>query len=386
MTDKIRIFALFLILLFLILPFKKTNAENEINIQFFWAEGCPHCAKEKIFLEKIRNKYPQITILDYEVSRSRENIKKLQEIGEKFSADVSGVPFTVIGDRYFSGYLSDETTGEEIKKTIDEQINKNGPGKKIQEKENTNYSLKVPFLGEINKNNVSLPTLTFVLAILDGFNPCAMWVLIFLITLLIGMKDRKKMWTLGIIFIISSAMAYFLFLTAWLNIFIFFGFIKWIRVLIGLVAIFAGFYYLKDYIKNKNGSCKVIMGKQKKKIIESLKNIVREKKLIFALFGIISLAFIVNLVELVCSAGLPAIYTGVLSLSNLSKLQYYSYLIGYIFIFMLDDLIIFFAAMITLKVTGFQGKYSRYAHLIGGLLMLIIGLAMLFKPKLLMFG
>ena len=92
------------------------------------------------------------------------------------------------------------------------------------------------------------------------------------------------------------------------------------------------------------------------------------------------------MVELVCSAGLPAIYTQILSLSNLPTWQYYFYLGLYILIFMLDDLFVFFTAMFTLKAVGVESKYARYSHLIGGVLMLVIGLLLLFKPEWLMFG
>ena len=105
-----------------------------------------------------------------------------------------------------------------------------------------------------------------------------------------------------------------------------------------------------------------------------------------ALVGIVVLAFAVNLVELICSAGLPAVYTQVLFLSNLARWQYYFYILFYIFIFMLDDLLIFFIAMTTLRLTGLTTKYSRWSHLIGGILMLIIGLLLIFKPEWLMFG
>ena len=129
------------------------------------------------------------------------------------------------------------------------------------------------------------------------------------------------------------------------------------------------------------------MGYEKRqKVFEKIKSITRKKQFLFALGGIILLAFAVNLVELICSAGLPAIYTQILSLAQLPKWQYYLYLIFYILIFMLDDLVIFFTAMVTLQAVGIQSKYSRISHLVGGILMLIIGILLLFKPEFLMFG
>ncbi len=247
-------------------------------------------------------------------------------------------------------------------------------------------SLTLPILGTIQTANFSLPVLSIVIGLIDGFNPCAMWTLLFLISLLLGMKDKKRMWTLGITFIIASAFVYFLFLSAWLNFFLILGFVFWVRIVIGLVALGIGMYNLRDYHVNKEGGCKVTDNKKRKETFDKLKGITHEKIFILALGGIILLAFAVNLVELVCSAGLPAIYTQILSISNLSPGQYYSYILIYIFFFMIDDLVVFTIAMITLHTVGIQSKYARFSRLIGGILMLIIGALLLFKPELLMFG
>ena len=194
------------------------------------------------------------------------------------------------------------------------------------------------------------------------------------------------MWILGVAFIISSATVYFLFLSAWLNIFLFLGFIVWVRMLIGILALGTGGYYMQDFLKNKQGSCSITGNQKRQQIFQKLQKITEKPQLILALGGIILLAIAVNMVELICSAGLPAIYTQILSLSHLPLWQYYFYLGFYIFIFMLDDLFVFFTAMITLQAVGIQSTYARYSHLIGGICMFIIGVLLLFKPEWLMFG
>ena len=247
-------------------------------------------------------------------------------------------------------------------------------------------SLTLPIIGTIQTANLSLPLLSVIIGLIDGFNPCAMWTLLFLISLLLSMKDRRRMWILGTVFIITSAFVYFLFLTAWLNFFMILGFVLWVRITVGLVALGAGFYSLRSYYQNKEGGCKVIEGEKRQKAFEKLKKITQERDFLLALFGIILLALAVNVVELVCSAGLPAVYTQILSLSNLSPWQNYTYILIYILFFMIDDLFIFAVAMITLRAVGIQNKYARLSRLIGGILMLIIGTLLLFKPELLMFG
>ncbi|MBU1148795.1 hypothetical protein KKI23_01755, partial [Patescibacteria group bacterium] len=246
-------------------------------------------------------------------------------------------------------------------------------------------TINLPFIGEFKTASVSLPILTVVIGALDGFNPCAMWVLLFLISLLLNMKDRKRMWILGSAFIITSALVYFLFMVAWLNILTFLGFLKWIRIVIGLVALGSAYYNLRKWWQNRSG-CPVAKNEKRLKTFEKLRTIVGKRQLWLALLGIILLAFAVNLVEVICSAGLPVVYTQILTLNDIPTSQHYLYLLLYIFVFLIDDLIIFIVAMVSLKAVGLTTKYTRASALIGGILMLIIGLLMIFKPAWLMFG
>ncbi len=375
--------------------------EDKVQVHFFWAQGCPHCADEEVFLEKISVDYPDVVINSYEVTRSSENLHLFKDLGDFLGARVSGVPFTAVGNIHFSGWGADSTTGKIIIDGIQKNIEENyydpvlemGGGGTSFSNSSGNFgtneipeTVKVPFFGEIYIKNLSLPILTIVFGALDGFNPCAMWVLVFLISLLIGMKDSTRRWTFGVVFIVASAFVYFLFMAAWLNLFLFIGFVWWVRIIIGLVALGAGLYFIKDFITNPSGGCKVTSGEGKRRIIDKMRSVVHEGNFLVAIVGLIVLAFSVNLIELVCSAGLPAVYTNVLSMSNLSTIQYYFYLLVYIFIFMLDDLIIFFAAMITLQVTGLGSKYAHWARLIGGIVMLLLALGLIFKPELLSFG
>ena len=390
----IKIFLVGLILFFLVRP--ALAQEESITVHFFWANGCPHCAQEKVFLENLKSKYSRLEVKDYEVTGKRQNWELLQKLGKELSVDVSGVPFTVVGKDYVSGYFSQETSGKEIERLINcaiengcedvvSELNGEAKGASSAKFKNLPQFIKLPILGQVEIKKLSLPALTFLIGLLDGFNPCAMWTLIFLIGLLLGMEDRKRMWLLGTAFIMASALVYFLFLSAWLNLFLFLGLVIWVRITVGLGALLMGGYYLREFWVNKSGACKVSGSEKRQKVFEKIRAIVEKEQFWLALGGIILLAFAVNLIELICSAGLPAIYTQILSLSHLPLWQYYFYLIFYILIFMLDDLVVFFIAMITLQAVGLQGKYARYSHLIGGVLILIIGILMLFKPELLMF-
>lgn len=395
----------FKLILFFLFFFIQTeifaSASNPINAYFFHGDGCPHCVKELKFLQEMQKEYPNLKIKSFEIYRNKENALLLEEIGNFFHVNIGGVPFLVIGSKYFVGFI-DGVTSEEIKDTLKECAKKGCRDIVMRimhhfEKQNSKQSIDtqknkqekiitLPILGKIDTYKISLLTLTVILGLLDGFNPCAMWTLLFLISLLLGMKDRKRMWILGSTFIIASAFVYFLFMSAWLNFFLFLGFIVWVRIVIGSVALLGGGYRLKEFLFNKESSCKVTGYKNREKVIQKLKSAVGEKSFWLALGGIIVLAFMVNLVELICSAGLPAVYTQVLALNALSTWQYYLYMLLYIFFYMLDDLLVFIIAMITLEITGLSTKYLKFSQLFGGVIMLIIGLLLIFKPEWLMFG
>lgn len=387
-------------------PLLPAQANSSPTIHLFWAEGCPHCTHEKEFLKDYQEKYQDIVLEYYEITRDKDNLELLQKVGRALKADVAGVPFTVIGEKYIVGFQDAETTGKEIDKYVQDYKDsdivasiKNAASSRIEDsavepspritdrKENViPDKISLPLIGTIETKHMSLPVLTFVIAILDGFNPCAMWTLVFLISLLLWMKDRKRMWLLGSTFIFASGLIYFLFLSAWLNLFLFLGFIVWVRLIVAFVALSAGLYYLWDFWKNRDGACKLSNNKERKVVFERLKSLTQSQNLVIAIVGIALLAIAVNMVELICSAGLPAVYTNILSLSKLPSWQYYAYLVFYILVFMMDDLFVFFAAMITLKSVHADSKLARYSHLIGGMLMAIIGLLLLFKPEWLMFG
>lgn len=395
------LFSFFILVLILILPVISANASESMKVYFFYGDGCPHCAKEMQFLQEMQEVYPNLEIRSFEIYHSKENALLLQKIGKSMDADVSGVPFSVIGDKYFVGY-AENITSEEIKSQIEKCNNDGCPDRiaSIMNSENENKKdskqniesdkkekiINLPLIGKIDTYKFSLPILTIIMGLLDGFNPCAMWTLLFLISLLLGMKDRKRMWILGIAFIVASASVYFLFMSAWLNLILFLGFVIWVRILIGILALFGGGYSLKEFLFNKESGCKVANDESRQKVFQKLKATVGKNSFWLALGGIIALAFLVNLVELICSAGLPAVYTQVLVLNELARWQYYLYILLYIFFFMLDDLFIFFMAMITLEMTGLSTKYSKYSQLIGGLIMLAIGILLIFKPQWLMFG
>ena len=232
---------------------------------------------------------------------------------------------------------------------------------------------------------MSLTSAAVILGLIDGFNPCAMWVLLFLISMLIGMKDKKRMWIIGLTFLGSSALVYMLIMLSWLNIVVSISTSIWVRNIIAVVAIGGGVLNLVNYFKHQESGCSVVDEKKRKSVFSRIKKFTKEKSLILAMIGAVALAFSVNIIELACSAGLPLVYTQLLAINNITGVGSFLYVLLYIIFFLLDDLIIFFVAMKTMEVTGFSTKYSKYSHLVGGLLMIAIGILLIVKPEWLMF-
>lgn len=410
---------------FLLLPVSAKADEKVINIHLFYGNGCPHCAAEEEFLSDYLKDRTDVKLYKYEIwydSHNQELLSKVQK--EMGTTNKNGVPFTVIGKKTIVGY-ADAVTDEQIKDAINYYLNNDyrdyageitGKVKKVEVKEDTikdesktedkkenkmekaddtkdsdqtDENVTVPVLGKINAKKVSLPILAVVLGFVDGFNPCAMWILIFLITMLFNMKDRKKMWILGLTFILTSGIVYLMFMLAWLNLATFISKIAFIRLLIAVIALVVGLinvYKYIDSLKKKDEGCDVVDKKDRKKIMEKIVSITHEKKFIIALLGIIVLAASVNIIELMCSIGIPLLFTQILAMNNLSTFSYMIYMFIYIFFFLIDDIVIFIISMVTLKVTGLSTKYTKYSHLIGGIIMLIIGLLLIIKPELLMFN
>lgn len=410
---------------FLLLPVSAKADEKVINIHLFYGNGCPHCAAEEEFLSDYLKDRTDVKLYKYEVwydSHNQELLSKVQK--EMGTTNKNGVPFTVIGKKTIVGY-ADGVTDEQIKDAINYYLNNDyrdyageitGKVKKTEVKEDitkdesktedkkenkmekaddtkdsdqTDENVTVPVLGKINAKKVSLPILAVVLGFVDGFNPCAMWILIFLITMLFNMKDRKKMWILGLTFILTSGIVYLMFMLAWLNLATFISKIAFIRLLIAVIALVVGLinvYKYIDSLKKKDEGCDVVDKKDRKKIMEKIISITHEKKFIIALLGIMVLAASVNIIELMCSIGIPLLFTQILAMNNLSTFSYMIYMFIYIFFFLIDDIVIFVISMVTLKVTGLSTKYTKYSHLVGGIIMLIIGLLLIIKPELLMFN
>mgnify|MGYP003308300374 CR=1 FL=1 len=388
------------IILFLVilLPFN-IKANESVNIYLFYSETCPHCHKVDKVINELLKDDKTLNYYKYECTKdiNAYNRNILNQVNDLFEINSVSFPLVVIGNNYVIGYNSQ--VKDEYLKYIDfykeneykDQVGillglMDEDGKPII-KEEKEYRIDIPIIGEINLKDLSLPLIAIIIGFTDGFNPCAMWVLLFLITMLLNVKDKKKMWILGLTFIFTSGFIYFLFMMAWLKVTDYMNQITLLRNLIAIFAIIFGGYNLYNYFKTrKSDGCTVIKKEKRNFVIQNIKKVIANKSFIISIIGIIVIACLVNLVELFCSMGLPIMFTEILSLNNLSYNKYIFYICIYILFFMIDDILIFVISMITLKQTAISTKYNKYSHLIGGIIMILIGILMFLKPEWLSFN
>lgn len=386
------------LLLISFIPIFVNAEEKEITLHLFHGESCPHCKEELEYLDDFLSDKDNIKLETYEVWYDSENKALFSEVQDLLNVSGSGVPYLVIGSKVIIGF-SKTATPASIERVINYYYENDyndyvtnfietGIKEEIKEEveEVDKNIVNVPILGEIDAKKISLPLVAMVIGFVDGFNPCALWILIFLITMLFNMKNRKKMWILGLTFLFTSSLVYLLFMISWLNLAMFLNQITIIRVFISVIAIIFGIVNISKFFTSSEDGCDVVDVKKRKNIISRIKDIVSQKSFILALLGIILLAASVNIIELMCSLGLPLLFTSILSMNELTKIEYFIYIIIYIIFFMIDDFIIFFIAMKSSKITAISNKYTKYSHLVGGIIMLVIGILLIFKPEWLMFN
>lgn len=237
---------------------------------------------------------------------------------------------------------------------------------------------------EIDFASTSLFFASMIIGLLDGFNPCAMWVLIYLISLANSIGDRRKMFTIIGLFVVTEAVMYFIVLAGWLNMFMFIGISKWILYVVGAFAIYTGVSSCYSYYKSGGvAECEVGDLKSKKRTMKKIDYIIHSPITIASLGAVIALAVVVNAIEFVCSAGLPAIFSQMLAIANVSVVEKYFYIFIYDLFFMIDDFIVFGLAAWALS-SDWMGKYSGFSKLVGGIIMFGIGIMLLFFPNVLL--
>ena len=384
-------------------PQKKAPEESGFIVHFFWGSGCPHCKEEKAFLNAMKEKYPRMKVADYEVWYDKENAALLSKMASAYGIKTAGVPVTFIGRNSIVGFsrhareeLSDFLQECSLKRCPDpagilsgnsfaEESPARSHDSRASDVECTEKgkAVYIPWLGSLDSSQMSLPVITVVIAGLDSFNPCAFFVLFSLLGLLIHAKSRRKMLLIGSVFVFFSGFIYFLFMAAWLNLFLVMGQVDLITKLAGSVAVVIALINIKDFFVFKKGVSLTIPDSAKPKLFDRMRKLLKSTSVVSILIGTAVLAVAANAYELLCTAGFPMVFTRILTLNSLSSAWYYFYLIFYNTIYIIPLSIIVILFTVTLGKRQLTEDQGRLLKLVSGAMMLALGAVLLLNPTVL---
>lgn len=380
------------------------------TIYFFGREDCKYCQLEKEFFDNLRNERNDFEVVYLNVNE-KENKEKFNQLAELKNIP-KVTPLTFINGILIQGFDSSETTGARIIEIIndtsikeigiDEYIASGGNGSVLDgggycgddgnsvfcavEPQEEKFIFKLPFFGTVDLEDFSLISLAAILGFVDGFNPCAMGVLIAFLLILLQVGDRKKMWQVAGLFILAESAMYYLILNVWYKTWDFIGLDNIVTPLVALLALGAGGYFLYKYFKDGSRlTCSVESIESQERRNGRIKRLVNSPFTLITIFGILALAFSVNIIEFACSIGIPQAFTKILEINNFSFFKVQGYTLVYILMYMVDDIIVFALALYSFGKIHTSYKYTRLSGLIGGVLMLILGFLLLFFPQALIF-
>ena len=351
----------------------------------FVREGCPHCAQAEKFLEGLARERPDVSVVIRDVLKDPAALERLKEIAALKDASNARVPAFFVGGQLIFGFSAEAATDKLIRGALQGQAVQHAAGaagnlscaaqedSSCRQEEASAFELN--FFGtRISVDDVGLPAFTFTMGLLDGLNPCSMWVLILMISLLATLNDRKRMLAIAGVFVLVQGIAYFVFMAAWLNLFLLIGLSRVSQLAVAAIAIAAGAINLKDFWAPGSGFSLSISDKSKPGIYARMRAILHAESLPAAIVGVIILGLLVQVVEFLCTSGFPALFTRILTLRQLDTPSYYAYLLLYNLAYMLDDIIVLAIGVTTLSHRRLQDREGRWLKLISGVVMVALGI------------
>jgi glutaredoxin len=355
-------------------------------LTIYTREGCPRCAEAAEYLEA---RADEVEVVWRRVDVDPSAAAELRALAAARGVGPVGVPAFRVGEVLVIGWQGPATAarldallegeGREFPPVAGETCGVEAPCPASE-------SVELPVLGTVDARDLGLPLFTLALGLVDGFNPCAMWVLLFVLSLLAAQRDRGRMALVGGTFVVVSGAVYFVFMAAWLNAFLWVGLSRGVQVVLGLVALTAATIHVKDFFAFHRGVTLSIPESAKPGLYARARRVIQARSTLLALGGAAALAVVVNLVELLCTAGLPALFTQVLVARQLSTPAYYAYLGLYDLAYMFDDALMLTIAVVTLGRRKLQEREGRWLKLVSGLVMAALGLVLLLRPEWLSMG
>lgn len=350
-----------------------------VTLVFFWGVGCPHCEDARPFLDTLEKQEPRLRIERVEVRQDPEGRRRFLETMNRLGATAVGVPTFVIGSAYVVGYGKGETD-REVTALVRRALSPKDPGLEPT----SPRTIDLPIIGTVDPASVSLPALTLSMGLVDGVNPCAMWVLIVLLGILLHVEKRSRMLLYSAAFIVMSGVVYFVFMTAWATLFRLVGFSRVATMILGGALLVMGLVNLKDVVWFKRGPSLVIPERAKPGLFRRMRAIAGAASVPAALAGILALAFVVNLIELGCTIGLPAVYTRILTLRELSPGARYAYLALYNAAYVVPLFAIAVAFIALRRRLSMTERAAKALKGVSGALLLGFGALFLLAPDLLL--
>lgn len=336
-------------------------------LEVYVRAGCPYCEEARDYLPTLLARHPQIRVVLRPVDEDVQAREDLLRYSAAAGITTPGVPAFRYQGRLLVGFGSVERSGPDL-----EQL--------LAPAGNPASAVTTRWFGTLSVERLGLPLFTLALGLLDGFNPCAMWVLLFLLSLLVHLHDRRRMALIAGAFVLASGLVYYAFMAAWLNLFLAVGFTTLLRVLLGGVALGIGVVNVKDFIRPGTGPSLSIPAGAKPGLYARMRSVLAAETLLLSLGGVAVLAVIVNFIELLCTAGFPAIYTAVLTQQGLETGAYYGYLALYILAYMFDDSLMVATAVVAMSNSRLTEAAGRWLKLLSGAVMLLLGLVLLLRP------
>lgn len=355
------------------------GGNGSLQIHFFYHPGCPHCKEQIGYNQVIAGEFQQAVWIYHDVSKEDENLLFSESLA-RLGKNRSGTPTTVINRTVIVGFDPAATPGQ-LRAAISAELAGLPAANQALTAASPKFSL--PFIGQFDPRGQSLLALSVVLGLIDGFNPCAMWVLIYLISITLTLHDRRRLLLVAGTFLLASGALYFLIMSAWLNAFMFLGYTRVVMIIVGALAIGWGLLSLREFVKSKGQiACNVGDLEEKGRIRKGVDALLHAPLTIATFAGIVLLAFTINSIEFVCSSAIPAVFTQVLALQQLPWWQHYGYIFIYCLLYMLDDMVVFGLAFFAMG--GSLGdRIASYGHAIGAIILLALGVMLLFAPNLL---
>jgi len=361
---------------------------SALQIEVFVREGCGRCTRAKAWLAGVRERYPGLEIALCDLTHDAGARSLLAELVRVHKVAAASVPVFHLGGRLEVGFDRAETTGQRLEAILDAwtcpcpaKIDGSDDDAFAVEADQPVSAIDLPVLGRIDAATLGMPVFTVAVGLVDGFNPCAMWVLLLLLSILVNLQDRVRMLAIAGTFVVVSGAAYFAFMAAWLNVFEWIGCLRPVQVALGLTALAIGVVHVKDFFAPDSGPSLSIPAAAKPGIYARMRRVVTAENLPAALAAAFTLAVLVNVVELLCTAGLPALYTNVLSRRGYADAARYGYLGLYVAAYMFDDAVMVAIAVATLSRLKLQETSGRWLKLVSGAVILGLGLVMLLRPE-----